>query len=191
MDLKTAAAGSFALTDKRGPLGISALPIGKPVIAAVEGHALAGGCELALVADLVVAATDSQFGIPEPKRGLVAAAGGVLRLTERLPRNDAMELALTGNPMPATRMAELGLVNRLAEPGAVLDAALALADEIVANAPLSVAASRRIVLESPSWSPEEAFARQSDLAGVAVMSEDAAEGIAAFAEHREPVWRGR
>lgn len=191
MDLKAAAAGSFALTDKRGPLGIAALPISKPVIAAVEGHALAGGCELALVADLIVASTDSQFGIPEPKRGLVAAAGGVLRLTERLPRNVAMELALTGNPMPATRMAELGLVNRLAEPGTVLDAALALADEIVANAPLSISASRRIVLESPSWSPEEAFARQSDLAGVAVMSEDAAEGIAAFAEHREPVWKGR
>ncbi|MDP3967484.1 MAG: crotonase/enoyl-CoA hydratase family protein [Nocardioides sp.] len=191
MDLKAAAAGQFALTDKRGPLGIAALPIAKPVIAAVEGHALAGGCELALAADLVVAATDSQFGIPEPKRGLVAAAGGVLRLAERLPRNVAMELALTGNPMPATRMAELGLVNRLAEPGAVLDAALALADEIVANAPLSVAASRRIVLESPGWAPEEAFARQSDIAGSAVMSEDAAEGIAAFAEHRTPQWKGR
>ena len=191
MDLKAAAAGEFALTDKRGPLGISALPIAKPVIAAVEGHALAGGCELALAADLIVAATDSQFAIPEPKRGLVAAAGGVLRLTERLPRNVAMELALTGNPMPATRMAELGLVNRLAEPGAVLDAALALADEIVANAPLSVAASRRIVVESPGWSAAEAFARQSDIAGVAVMSEDAAEGIAAFAEHRTPQWKGR
>ncbi|WP_435747535.1 crotonase/enoyl-CoA hydratase family protein [Nocardioides sp. SYSU DS0663] len=191
MDLKAAAAGSFAVTEKRGPLGIAALPVSKPVIAAVEGHALAGGCELALVADLVVASTTSQFGIPEPKRGLVAAAGGVLRLTERLPRNVAMELALTGNPMPATRMAELGLVNRLAEPGDVLDAALALAGEIVANAPLSVAASRRIVLESPSWSPEEAFDRQSDLAAAAILSEDAAEGVAAFAEHREPVWRGR
>ncbi|MQW75577.1 crotonase/enoyl-CoA hydratase family protein [Nocardioides sp. dk4132] len=191
MDLKAAAAGQFALTEKRGPLGISALPIAKPVIAAVEGHALAGGCELALIADLVVASTQSQFGIPEPKRGLVAAAGGVMRLTERLPRNVAMELALTGNPMPATRLAELGLVNRLAEPGAVLDAALALAEEIVANAPLSVQVSRRIVAESPTWAPEEAFSRQSDLASVAVTSEDAAEGIAAFAEHRAPVWRGR
>ncbi|NPC96108.1 crotonase/enoyl-CoA hydratase family protein [Nocardioides sp. zg-DK7169] len=191
MDLKAAAAGQFALTEKRGPLGISALPIAKPVIAAVEGHALAGGCELALIADLVVASTESQFGIPEPKRGLVAAAGGVMRLTERLPRNVAMELALTGNPMPATRLAELGLVNRLAEPGAVLDAALALAEEIVANAPLSVQVSRRIVEESPYWAPGEAFARQSDLASVAVTSQDAKEGIAAFAEHRSPVWQGR
>lgn len=191
MDLKAAARGEFALTEKRGPLGIAALPIQKPVIAAVEGHALAGGCELALVADLVVASRVAQFGIPEPKRGLVAAAGGVLRLAQRLPRNVALELALTGNPMPATRMAELGLVNRLAEPGTVLDAALALADEIVANAPLSVQASRRIVLESPSWSPEEEFAKQSELAAVAVTSQDAAEGIAAFAEKRDPVWQGR
>lgn len=191
MDLKAAAAGQFALTDKRGPLGISALQIAKPVIAAVEGPALAGGCELALAADLVVAASDSVFGIPEPKRGLVAAAGGVLRLTERLPRNVAMELALTGNPMPATRLAELGLVNRLAAPGTVLDAALALAAEIVANAPLSVAASRRIVLESPGWSPEEAFARQTELAAAAVTSADAQEGIAAFAEGRTPRWQGR
>ena len=139
----------------------------------------------------MVASTESQFGIPEPKRGLVAAAGGVMRLTERLPRNVAMELALTGNPMPATRLAELGLVNRLAAPGAVLDAALELAAEIGANAPLSVQVSRRIVEESPGWSREEAFARQSDLASVAVTSEDAAEGIAAFAEGRAPVWRGR
>src|SRR5690606_28333897 len=170
MDVKAAAAGQFALTDKRGPLGISALPIAKPVIAAVEGPALAGGCELALAADLIVASRDSVFGIPEPKRGLVAAAGGVLRLTERLPRNVAMELALTGNPMPAVRLAELGRVNRLAEPGAALDAALALAEEIVANAPLSVAQSRRIVLESPGWAPEEAFAKQTEIAAVAVTS---------------------
>lgn len=191
MDLKAAAAGQFALTDKRGPLGISALPIAKPVIAAVEGPALAGGCELALAADLIVASRDSVFGIPEPKRGLVAAAGGVLRLTERLPRNVAMELALTGNPMPAVRLAELGLVNRIAEPGAALDAALALAEEIVANAPLSVAQSRRIVLESPGWAPEEAFAKQTEIAAVAVTSADAQEGIAAFAEGRTPRWQGR
>lgn len=191
MDLKAAAAGQFALTERRGPLGIAALPITKPVIAAVDGPALAGGCELALAADLIVAAHDSVFGIPEPKRGLVAAAGGVLRLAERLPRNVAMELALTGNPMPATRLAELGLVNRLAEPGTVLDAALALAAEIVANAPLSVAASRRIVVESPGWTPDEAFARQLEVAATATTSADAQEGIAAFAEGRTPRWQGR
>lgn len=191
MDLKAAAGGQFALTEKRGPLGIAALPITKPVIAAVEGHALAGGCELALVADLIVASTESEFGIPEPKRGLVAAAGGVLRLAQRLPRNVAMELALTGNPMPATRMAELGLVNRLVPPGTVLDAALDLAAEIVANAPLSVAVSKQIIEEAPDWSTTDEFARQSDLATRAILSEDAVEGIAAFAEKRDPVWRGR
>ena len=191
MDLKAAASGQFAMTERGGPLGITARPLSKPFIAAVEGHALAGGCELALVADLVVAANDSQFGLPEPKRGLVAAAGGVLRLSQRLPRNVAMELALTGNPMPAARMAELGLVNRLAEPGHVLDAALALADEIIANAPLSVQVSKQIIEEAPDWPVDEAFGRQSDLAMKAVLSEDAAEGVAAFAEKRHPVWRGR
>lgn len=191
MDLKAAAGGQFAMTERGGPLGITARPLTKPLIAAVEGHALAGGCELALVADLIVAATDSQFGLPEPKRGLVAAAGGVLRLSQRLPRNVAMELALTGNAMPATRMADLGLVNRLAEPGEVLDAALALAEEIMLNAPLSVQVSKQIIEQAPDWSVGEAFARQSDLAMTAVLSEDAAEGIAAFAEKRRPVWKGR
>ena len=191
MDLKAAAAGQFALTDKRGPLGIAGVPIKKPVIAAVEGHALAGGCELALVADLIVASTDSEFGIPEPKRGLVAAAGGVLRLAQRLPRNVAMELALTGDPMPATRMAELGLVNRLADPGKVLDVAIELAEQIVTNAPLSIEVSKEIIVASPDWSSAEEFVLQSELAGRAVMSEDAQEGVAAFAEKRAPQWRGR
>jgi acetyl-CoA C-acetyltransferase len=191
MDLKAAAAGEFAMTERGGPLGITSRPLRKPVVAAVEGHALAGGFELALVSDLVVAATGSEFGLPEPKRGLVAAAGGVLRVAQRLPRNVAMELALTGDSVPARRMAELGLVNRLAEPGQVLAAAVALAEEIAANAPLSVEVSKRIIDESPDWSVAEAFARQSELAGVAVTSEDAAEGVAAFAERRAPVWKGR
>ena len=191
MDLKAAAQGSFAMTERGGPLGIAKRRVETPLIAAVEGHALAGGCELALVAHLVVASSEAQFGIPEPKRGLVAAAGGVLRLTQRLPRNVAMELALTGDPMPASRMAELGLVNRLVEPGRALEAALELAAQIVANAPLSVAMSKRIVEESPDWTTEEEFDRQSDLAGVAIVSEDAVEGVAAFAEKRAPVWKGR
>ncbi len=191
MDLKAAAQGQFPVTERGGPLGITSRRIETPLIAAVEGHALAGGCELALVSHLVVASREAQFGIPEPKRGLVAAAGGVLRLAQRLPRNVAMELALTANPMPATRMAELGLVNRLAEPGEVLDAALALAAEIAANAPLSVAMSKRIVEESVDWTSEEEFDRQSELAGVALVSEDAVEGVAAFAEKRDPVWKGR
>ncbi|MBS4752869.1 crotonase/enoyl-CoA hydratase family protein [Nocardioides sp. zg-ZUI104] len=191
MDLKAAAGGQFPLTERRGPLGITGAPIRKPVIAAVEGHALAGGCELALVADLIVASTESQFGLPEPKRGLVAAAGGVLRLAQRLPRNVAMEMVLSGDPQPATRMAELGLVNRLAEPGKVLDAALELAEQILRNAPISLEVGKQIITESPDWSREEEFARQSDLAGRALFSDDATEGVAAFAENRDPVWTGR
>ena len=191
MDLQSAATGQFALTEKRGPLGIAGPPISKPVIAAVEGHALAGGCELALVADLIVASNESEFGIPEAKRGLVAAAGGALRLSQRLPRNIAMELALIGKPMSAVRLAELGLVNRLADPGKVLDAALELAAEITANAPLSLQASKQIIDGARDWSTTEEFQNQTDIAAAALLSEDAREGVAAFAEHREPVWTGR
>ncbi len=191
MDLKAMAGGEAPLTEGRGPLGLTGKPPAKPLIAAVEGPALAGGCELALAADLIVAASDSQFGIPEPKRGLIAAAGGVMRLRERLPRNIAMELALTGDPMPATKLAEFGLVNVVAEPGGALTAALALAERIAVNAPLSVLGSKRIVDEAADWTAGEAFDRQSDIASPALFSEDAAEGVRAFAEKRDPVWKGR
>lgn len=170
---------------------LTGIPLTKPLIAAVEGPALAGGCELALVADLIVAATDSVFGLPEPKRGLAAAAGGVLRLTQRLPRNVAMQLALTGEPMSAERLHQLGLVNVLAAPGTSLEAALELAEVIGGNAPLSVEVSREIVAQAPDWTTEEAFERQADLAGRALASQDASEGVRAFAEGREPVWSGR
>ncbi|WP_028847726.1 type II toxin-antitoxin system Rv0910 family toxin [Thermocrispum agreste] len=191
MDLKAAARGQFPVTEKRGPLGLTAVPPKKPLIAAVEGHALAGGCELALAADLIVAAEDAQFGLPEPKRGLAAAAGGVMRLRERLPRNIAMEMALTGDPMPAQRLAELGLINALAPAGSVLDAALKLAERIAGNAPISVEVSKRIVDESSDWSTTEAFAKQADIAAAALASEDATEGVRAFAEKRDPVFKGR
>ena len=191
MDLKAAAQGSVALTEKRGPLGIAALPISKPVIAAVEGHALAGGCELALVADLIVAADDSAFGLPESKRGLVAAAGGVLRLSQRLPRNLVLEMTYTGDPVSAHRLHDLGLVNRLAKPGKTLETAIDLAERIALNAPLSIEVSKEIVDQCGDWTRDEEFQRQTDLAGRALFSLDAAEGIAAFAEHREPGWQGR
>nr|WP_286901024.1 crotonase/enoyl-CoA hydratase family protein [Thermocrispum sp.] len=191
MDLKAAARGQFPVTEKRGPLGLTAVPPKKPLIAAVEGHALAGGCELALAADLIVAAEDAQFGLPEPKRGLAAAAGGVMRLRERLPRNIAMEMALTGDPMPAQRLAELGLINALAPAESVLDAALKLAERIAGNAPISVEVSKRIVDESSDWSTTEAFAKQADIAAAALASEDATEGVRAFAEKRDPVFKGR
>ncbi|MGH3714141.1 MAG: crotonase/enoyl-CoA hydratase family protein, partial [Micromonosporaceae bacterium] len=191
MDLKAAARGEFPITEGRGPLGLAGKPPTKPLIAAVEGHALAGGCELALAADLIVAAEDAEFGIPEAKRGLVAAAGGVLRLAQRLPRGVAMELALTGDPLPAPRLYELGLVNRITPPGGALDTALALARQIAGNAPLSVDLSKQIVDEHADWPSDEAFDRQSELAGGALGSEDATEGIRAFAERRDPRWRGR
>jgi acetyl-CoA C-acetyltransferase len=191
MDLKAAARGELPVTERRGPLGLTGRPPVKPLVVAVEGSALAGGCELALAADLVVAAEDASFGIPEVRRGLVAAAGGIVRLRDRLPRNIAMELTLTGEPMTATRLAELGLVNRVAPPGGALTEALALAHRIAANAPLSVAVGKRLVDAAPGWSPGEAFEQQSVLASPVILSDDAREGVAAFAEGRDPVWTGR
>ncbi|WP_067709098.1 crotonase/enoyl-CoA hydratase family protein [Nocardia yamanashiensis] len=191
MDLKAAARGEVPVTEKRGILGIISVPPRKPLIAAVEGPALAGGCELALAADLIVAASDSIFGIPEVKRGLVAIGGGVLRLSQRLPRAVAMELALTGDPITAERAAQIGLINEVAAPGQALDAALALAERIAVNAPLSVDASKQIIEQAPDWSTSEAFARQGQVAAAAVSSEDAGEGMRAFVEKRPPVWKGR
>ena len=191
MDLKAAARGELPVTEGRGPLGLTGRPPTKPLIVAVEGSALAGGCELALAADLIVAADDAVFGIPEVRRGLIAAAGGVLRLRDRLPRNVAMELTILGEPMPATRLAELGLVNRVTAPGKALAEALDLAGRIAANAPLSVAVGKQLVDESPSWDPVEAFERQSIAASPVILSDDAREGVAAFAEGRDPVWSGR
>ncbi|MVU82482.1 crotonase/enoyl-CoA hydratase family protein [Nocardia sp. ET3-3] len=191
MDLKAAARGEVPVTEKRGILGIVSVPPRKPLIAAVEGPALAGGCELALSADLIVAASDSSFGIPEVKRGLVAVGGGVLRLSQRLPRALAMELALTGDPISAARAAEIGLINQVAEPGKALEAALALAERVAVNAPLSIDASKQIIEQAPDWSVAEAFGKQGQVAAAALSSQDAGEGMRAFVEKRAPVWRGR
>ncbi|GGN93466.1 hypothetical protein GCM10010112_81740 [Actinoplanes lobatus] len=190
MDLKAAARGEYPVTEGRGLLGITAKPPAKPLIAAVEGAALAGGCELALAADLIVAAEDAVFGIPEVKRGLVAAAGGVLRLARSLPRSTALELALTGEPMPARRLHDLGLINRVTSPGKALETALELAHDIAANAPLAVLLSKRIVDEHRDWGAAEAFDRLSDIAGEVIGSADAVEGIRAYAENRAPIWKG-
>ncbi|MBO0856842.1 MAG: crotonase/enoyl-CoA hydratase family protein [Nocardia sp.] len=189
MDLKAAARGETPMTE-RGPLGITGKPPSKPLIAAVEGPALAGGCELALAADLVVAAQNSTFGIPEAKRGLVAVGGGVLRLAQRMPRAIAMELALTGDPISADRAAALGLVNEVTDAGNALTAALELAQRIAVNAPLSLAASKQIIDEFPDWSTDTAFTRQLEVAAPALSSQDAGEGVLAFAEKRAPVWKG-
>lgn len=191
MDLASAAKGQFPVTERRGPLGLTAEPPTKPTIAAVEGAALAGGFELALCADLVVAAEDSTFGLPEVKRGLLAAAGGLLRISTRLPRAVALEIALVGDTLPAARMHELGLVNRVVAPGDALTVALDLAATIAGNAPLSVRVSKRVIEEAPTWPGEDAFTRQSELASPVILSDDAKEGVAAFAEKREPRWTGR
>ncbi|KQX74586.1 crotonase/enoyl-CoA hydratase family protein [Aeromicrobium sp. Root472D3] len=191
MDLKAAARGEIPVTERRGPLGLTGRPPLKPLVVAVEGSALAGGCELALAADLVVAADDAVFGVPEVRRGLLAAAGGVMRLRDRLPRNIAMELTLTGDPMSSQRLADLGLVNRVVPAGGALTAALELAHRIAANAPLSVAVGKQMVDAAPAWHPDEAFERQSVMASPVILSDDAREGVLAFAEGRDPVWTGR
>ncbi|MBN4927883.1 crotonase/enoyl-CoA hydratase family protein [Hoyosella rhizosphaerae] len=191
MDLKAAAQGQYPIAPSRGLLGITGRPPQKPIIAAVEGNALAGGCEIALACDLIVAAKDATFGLPEPKRGLVAAAGGVLRLAQRLPRPIALEMALTGEPIAAPRVHQLGLINAVARPGTALKVARELAGKIAPNAPLSLQLSKQIVDEWHDWPTNEAYGRQSDIASEASFSADAQEGIAAFDEKRTPNWTGR
>ncbi|WP_242891163.1 crotonase/enoyl-CoA hydratase family protein [Actinomadura litoris] len=190
MDLKGFLTGDNPVVDGRGFAGIVERPPAKPLIAAVEGYALAGGCEIALSCDMVVAARDALFGLPEPKRGLVAAGGGLLRLPRRIPFHIAMEIALTGEKYPAERMAELGFVNRLAEPGGALDAARELALKVAENAPLALAATKRVIVESADWTAEEAWAKQGEVTLPVYASKDAQEGPAAFAEKRKPVWTG-
>ncbi|MGE8495121.1 crotonase/enoyl-CoA hydratase family protein [Comamonas sp.] len=190
MDLKGFLQGKRPSLPGRGFCGLTMRPPAKPLIAAVEGYALAGGFELALACDLIVAARDAQFGLPEVKRGLVASAGGLLRLPKRLPYHVAMECILTGDMFGAERFAQLGLVNRLTEPGGALDAALALAQTIAANGPLAVAASKQVASQSGEWPLAEMFDRQAVITAPVFSSQDAREGAAAFAEKRPPVWKG-
>jgi enoyl-CoA hydratase len=191
MDLKAFVAGESPRVEGRGFAGITRRAAAKPLIAAIEGFAVAGGLEVALACDLIVAARGARLGIPEVKRSLVAAGGGLLRLPRMLPRNIAMELALTGEPMLAERGYELGLVNRLTEPGSALEGALELADQIAENAPLALAASKRILQESVDWPDTEFFDRQEEIVAPVMHSEDAREGATAFAEKRPPIWKGR
>ncbi|NYT62763.1 crotonase/enoyl-CoA hydratase family protein [Alcaligenaceae bacterium] len=191
MDLKGFLRGERPSLEGRGFGGLAGRPPRKPLIAAVEGYALAGGFELVLACDLVVAADNAQFGIPEVKRGLAAAGGGLLRLPRQLPYRIALELALTGDLFPATRALEYGLINRLVPPGEALAEARRLAERIVCNGPLSVAASKRVVVESQDWSSAEMWDKQAELTEHVIASEDAREGSAAFAEKRKPVWKGK
>jgi enoyl-CoA hydratase len=191
MDLKAFVAGESPYVEGRGFAGITRRSSRKPLIAAIEGFAVAGGFEVALSCDLIVASKGARLGIPEVKRSLVAAAGALFRLPRRIPYHLAMELALTGDPIDAERGHQLGLVNRLAEPGGALEAAIELAGDIVKNGPLALIASKEIVQGSRDWTEEESWEKQGPIAGPVMGSEDAREGAVAFAEKRDPVWKGR
>ena len=191
-DLKTVARGGGAelATARGGFAGIVTRRFPKPLIAAVNGPALAGGFEIVLACDLVVAAEGATFGLPEVKRGLFAAAGGLIRLPKRIPLALAAEVALTGDPLDATRAAALGLVNRVVPPDEVIDAALELARRIAANGPLAVRNTLTMVREAPELREEDAWARNNALALEVFASKDAIEGATAFAEKRAPRWTG-
>lgn len=190
MDLKAFLTGETPVIGKRGLAGITTTPPSKPMIAAIEGYALAGGCELSLACDLIVASTEAKFGLPETKRSLVAGAGGLFRLPERIPPAIAMEYALTGAHFTAEQGHGWGLVNRLTEPGGALDGALELAAEIAANGPLAVKATKEIVANSRYWPVDERWKIQRQIMGPVFSSADAKEGARAFAEKRAPVWKG-
>lgn len=191
MDLAAFANGEVVRHSQRGFAGIVERPPSKPIIAAVEGWALGGGFEIVLACDLVTAGRGARLGLPEVKRGLAARGGGVFRLAQRLPHMVAMELLLTGAPIDAGRAAHFGLVNRVVEDGAALDEALQLARQIAENAPMSVRASKRVALESADWAMADCFDWQKEHLEPVFTSEDAAEGVAAFRERRDPVWRDR
>ena len=190
MDLKGFLAGDAPVAAGRGFGGMVERPPVKPVIAAVEGYALAGGFELVLACDLIVASEDAKFGLPEVRRGLVAGAGGLLRLPSRIPYHLAMEIALTGAHFPAARLAAAGLVNVVVPAGQALTAATELAGQVALGAPLALAASKRVIVEAADWPSDEAFARQGEIIGPVFGSKDAMEGAIAFAEKRAPAWRG-
>ena len=192
MDLKDfAASGRRPRVPGRGFAGFTEQPPVKPLIAAVEGYALAGGFEMVLACDLVVAANTAMFGLPEVKRGLIAGAGGLLRLPQRLPYHVAMEAILTGEHMTAARIHAFGLINTLTEPGQALAEARVLAQKIAANGPLAVQLSKQVVNQGLDWSQEEMFAKQVPFMEKIVASLDAKEGALAFAQKRAPVWRGQ
>ncbi len=192
MDLKVIASGGpRPIVPGRGAFGIVERPPAKPLIAAVEGAALAGGFEIALACDLIVAADNASFGLPEVKRGLAAAAGGAVRLPQRVPYSHAMRMILTGEPISAQRAYELGLVTELTPPGGALAAAKALAASIAVNAPLAVRTSKQVVNLVQGKSLEEAFEAQRPLMQMIRESADALEGARAFAEKREPRWSAK
>lgn len=192
-DLKAVSRGEAAMTQRRGPFGIMARPAMKPLIAAVEGPALAGGFELALSCDLIVASSSSVFGLPEVKHSLVAVGGAVLRLPKRIPYHVAMEMILMGDPVSAATLQSYGIVNRVVEPGQALAQAIELARRMAANAPLALKASKEIAFRNcaEAWTEERGWREQMTIASAVFASADFKEGLAAFAQRRPPVWQGR
>jgi enoyl-CoA hydratase len=191
MDLKAFLSGDLPLVEGRGLGGITQAPPRKPLIGAVEGWAVAGGFELLLACDLVVASETAKLGVPEVKRALVAGAGAALLLAQRIPQAIALEMLLTGDPISAQRAADLGLVNHLTPEGGALEGALELAGRIAANGPLAVAITKQIARSAPDWTLEQGWEEQGRLMQPVFVSEDAQEGATAFAEKRPPVWKGR
>lgn len=191
MDMTAFLAGDVPYVAHRGIFGIVNEPPRTPLVGAVEGAALAGGFELMLVCDLVVAARDVELGINEVKRGTCASAGGLMKLPHRVPMAVASELALTGKSISAQRALELGLVNRICAPGAALEQAMELAKSVAANAPLALTASKRVLNQTLDWTSEEAWGKQGEIVGPIWDSEDAREGSRAFKEKRPPQWKGR
>lgn len=191
MDLKAFVTGEFPVVEGRGFAGVAEAPPKKPLIAAIEGYALAGGLELAITCDLIVAAEDAKFGIPEVKRGLAAAGGGLVRLPRQMNPRIAMELALTGEFIGAERAMANGLVNKIAPAGQALEAAKEMAQTIAGNGPLAVAVSKQVIVDSADWDTDDLFAKQGPIVGPVMGSQDAQEGAIAFAEKRAPKWTGK
>lgn len=191
MDLGAFVKGESPWFGDRGFAGIAQRSARKPLIAAIEGFAVAGGMEIALACDLIVAANGAKMGIPEVKRSLVAAGGALLRLPRRMPYHVVMELALTGDTMPAERFHQFGVVNALAEPGSAVDVALELAGRLAKNGPLALVASKQVLQEQFDWSSADMWEKQAAITGPVFASEDSKEGANAFKEKREPVWQGR
>jgi enoyl-CoA hydratase len=191
MDLKAFLTGELPSFPGRGLCGITETPPRKPLIGAAEGWALAGGFELLLACDLVVAGASARFGVPEVKRSLVAGAGGALLLAQRIPRAIALEMLLTGEPIDAARAAEVGLVNRVVDEGKATDTAVELAASIAANGPLALIATKEIATGGGDWAGAEKWEKANALMAPVFGSQDAQEGARAFAEKRSPVWKGQ
>ncbi len=191
MDLKAFLRGELPRVEGRGFGALTQAPPKKPLIAAVEGYALAGGFEMVLACDLIVAARDARFGLPEVRRGLVANAGGLIRLPRRLPYHIAMQHILTGDFLSAERAEQFGLVNAIQDPGKALEGAIALADKLQANGPMALITSKQVAAKSHLWQDDDMFELQAKYTAAIFASEDAREGARAFTEKRAPVWKGR